>query len=115
LAAATNDGRPVQEIRAKLNKLDFATYPVVHDHALGSCAGHLRVNGYVVEYVPTSESKDGFSERLSAVVQATSGDKLKLQFKSRSYKFQPNSVKDKMEIRQKVEEMERKINQAAGN
>ena len=115
LAAATNDGRPVQEIRAKLNRLDFATYPVVHDHALGSCAGHLRVNGYVVEYVPTSESKDGFSERLSAVVQATSGDKLKLQFKSRSYKFQPNSVKDKMEIRQKVGEMERKINEAAGN
>jgi hypothetical protein len=43
-----NDSRfpiPGQELRQELTKLEFSSYPVIHEHKLGSCRGRLRING----------------------------------------------------------------------
>ncbi len=111
LAFGQNEGRTsvVQEAKAQLNKLEFTSYPVIHDHALGSCSGRLRMNAYVISYIPSGDSKDGFSQRLTDAVETEPGDKLKLQLKGKTYRFQPNLVKGKEETRQKVQEMHLKL------
>ena len=53
-----------QEIKTEIEKLTFNAYAVVHDHALGNCTGRLRFNGYQISYVPSSDSKDGFSAKI---------------------------------------------------
>jgi hypothetical protein len=39
--------------------------PVTHDHALGSCTGTLKFNGYVIAFLPTAGFKDAFKQGLS--------------------------------------------------
>jgi len=90
-------------------KLEFNAYPVVHDHTLGSCSGRLRMNAYVIAYVPSGDSKDGFSQKLTDIVETEPGDKLKLQFKNKTYRFQPNLTKNKDESRHKVQEILAKL------
>lgn len=113
LTVAQNESRPAaaQELRSKLDKLEFSVYPVIHDHALGSCSGRLRMNAYVIAYVPSSDSKDGFSEKLSELGETEAGDKLKIQLKNKTYRFQANLIKNKEENRKKVEEIYRKLNE----
>ena len=89
----------------QIERLEFTGYPVIHDHALGSCSGRLRMNAYVIAYVPSGDSKDGFSQKLTDILDAEPGDKLKLQFKGKTYRFQPNLTKNKEESRQKVQEI----------
>ena len=86
-----------QEIKVEIEKLTFSAHAVVHDHALGSCSGRLRFNGYQVTYVPSSDSKDGFSVKISEVSQVESDDKLKIHLKGKTYRFQTNGVKDPQE------------------
>jgi len=107
LSVAQSEGKTatVQEIRTQIEKLEFTAYPVIHDHTLGSCSGRLRMNAYVIAYVPSGDSKDGFSQRLTDVVETEPGDKLKLQLKNKTYRFQPNPTKNKEESRQKVQEI----------
>jgi hypothetical protein len=107
LAIAQNEGKTAtaQEMRAQLEKLDFSAYPVIHDHTLGSCNGRLKMNAYVITYVPSGDSKDGFSQKLTDIAETEPGDKLKLQFKNKTYRFQPNPTKNKEENRQKVQEI----------
>jgi len=111
LAAALSEGKTAaaQETRAQIEKLEFSAYPVVHDHTLGSCSGRLRMNAYVIAYVPSGDSKDGFSQKLTDIVDTEPGDKLKLQFKNKTYRFQPNLTRNKDESRQKVQEILVKI------
>jgi hypothetical protein len=107
LANAQSEGKTAaaQEMRAQLEKLEFSAFPVIHDHTLGSCSGRLRMNAYVIAYVPTGDSKDGFSQKLTDIVEKEAGDKLKLQIKNRTYRFQPNPAKNKEENRHKVQEI----------
>ncbi len=107
LSFAQSEGKAAtaHEIRTQIEKLDFTAYPVIHDHTLGSCSGRLRMNAYVIAYVPSGDSKDGFSQKLSDILDTEPGDKLKLQFKGKTYRFQPNSTKNKEESRQKVQEI----------
>jgi tetratricopeptide (TPR) repeat protein len=107
LAAAQSEGKTAmaQEMRGQIGKLEFTAYPVIHDHTLGSCSGRLRMNGYVITYVPSGDSKDGFSQKLTDILDTEPSDKLKLQFKSKTYRFQPNPAKNKEESRQKVQEI----------
>ncbi|MCI0625711.1 MAG: PEGA domain-containing protein [Acidobacteria bacterium] len=111
LAAAQSEGRPAaaQEAKAQLDKLEFTAYPVIHDHALGSCSGRLRMNAYVIAYVPSGDSKDGFSQKLTEVVETEPGDKLKIQLKNKTYRFQPNLIKNKEGSRQKVQEIQARL------
>jgi hypothetical protein len=107
LSFAQSEGKAAtaREIRTQIEKLDFTAYPVIHDHTLGSCSGRLRINAYVIAYVPSGDSKDGFSQKLSDILDTEPGDKLKLQFKGKTYRFQPNPTKNKEESRQKVQEI----------
>ncbi|HEU0005735.1 MAG TPA: PEGA domain-containing protein [Terriglobia bacterium] len=106
LAAAQSEGKTsaAQEMRTQIEKLEFASYPVIHDHTLGGCNGRLRMNAYVIAYVPSGDSKDGFSQKLTDI-QTEPGDKLRLQFKNKSYRFQLHPTKNKEESRQKVQEI----------
>jgi tetratricopeptide (TPR) repeat protein len=98
-----------QELKAEIEKLTFNAYAVVHDHALGSCTGRLRFNGYELTYVPSSESKDGFSVKMTEVSQVESDDKLKIQLKGKTYRFQINGVKDPQEIRTRISNIQRQL------
>jgi PEGA domain len=107
LAVAQSEGKTAaaQDMRSQIEKIEFTGYPVIHAHTLGSCSGRLRMNAYVITYVPSGDSKDGFSQKLSDLVETEPGDKLKLQFKNKTYRFQPNLTKNKEESRQKVQEI----------
>jgi hypothetical protein len=88
-----NDNRfPIsrQELQQELAKLEFSSYPVIHQHKLGSCKGRLRMNGYVLSFVPAEDSSDGFTEKLMNVNLIGAGDELKLEVKDKSYRFQLN-------------------------
>jgi hypothetical protein len=80
-----------QEIQQELAKLEFSSYPVVHQHRLGSCKGRLRVNGYAVSYVPADDSVDGFTERLVDINLIEAEDDVKLKVKGKNYRFRLNS------------------------
>ena len=92
----------VSELKVEMEKLEFNAYPVVHDHSLGSCTGRLRFNAYVFSFVPSGSSKDGFSGKLSEMVLAEPGDKLKVQFMNKTFRFEANLVKSKEENREKI-------------
>lgn len=111
LILAQSEGRPViaHELRAQLTRLEFDAYPVIHDHTLGSCSGRLRMNAYVLEYRPSGDSKDGFSVRLSELSNPEAGDKLKVQVKNKTYRFQPNLSGSKDEARKKVQEIRQRL------
>ena len=98
-----------QELKAEIEKLTFSAHAVFHDHALGNCTGRLRFNGYQVAYVPSSDSKDGFSVKISEVSQVESDDKLKIHLKGKTYRFQTNGVKDPQEIRAKISNIQRQL------
>jgi tetratricopeptide (TPR) repeat protein len=105
LSVAQSEGKTAmaQEIRTQIERLEFTAYPVIHDHALGSCSGRLRMNAYAIAYVPSGDSKDGFSQKLTDILNAEAGDKLKFQLKGKTYRFQPNPTKNKEESRQMVQ------------
>jgi tetratricopeptide (TPR) repeat protein len=84
-----------QELQQELVKLEFTSYPVIHEHKLGNCRGRLRMNGYVVSFVPSQDSADGFSEKLKDITVLDAGDELKLKAKDKSYRFQPNTGQGK--------------------
>jgi len=104
LSVAQSEGKTAmaQEIRTQIERLEFTTYPVIHDHALGSCSGRLKMNAYAIAYVPSGDSKDGFSQKLTDILDAEAGDKLKFQLKGKTYRFQPNPARNKEESRQMV-------------
>ena len=98
-----------QEIKTEIEKLTFNAHAVVHDHALGNCTGRLRFNGYQITYVPSSDSKDGFSAKISEVSLVESDDRLKIQLKGKTYRFQINGVKDPQEVRTRISSMQRQL------
>ena len=98
-----------QELKTEIEKLTFNAYAVVHDHALGSCTGRLRFNGYQIAYIPSTDSKDGFSVKITEVSQVESDDRLKIQLKGKTYRFQINGVKDPQEIRTRISNMQRQL------
>jgi tetratricopeptide (TPR) repeat protein len=98
-----------QEIKGEIEKLTFNAHAVIHDHALGSCTGRLRFNGYEITYVPSSDSKDGFSAKISEVSLVESDDRLKIQLKGKTYRFQINGVKDPQEIRTRISSVQRQL------
>jgi len=98
-----------QELKAEIDKLTFNAYAVLHDHALGSCTGRVRFNGYQVAYVPSSDSKDGFSVKMMEVSQVESDDKLRIRLKGKTYRFQINGAKDPQEVRTRISTIQRQL------
>ena len=76
-----------QDLKRELEKLGFKAYPMVHEHKLGFCSGILRFNAYAVSYVPSGESGDGFAESLDSIVLNDEGDRLKITYRNRTFRF----------------------------
>ena len=94
-----------QDLKREVEKLEFTASPVLHNHAIGSCSGRLRFNGYLIAYVPSGDSRDGFSQPLKEISQLEGGDKLKVQFKDKTYRFEISTAKGKEENREKIQSM----------
>ncbi|HVN82644.1 MAG TPA: hypothetical protein VMW38_26915 [Terriglobia bacterium] len=94
-----------QELEQELQKLEFKAYPVIHEHTLGSCTGRLRMNGYVVSFVPTLDTGEGFTEKLSRVNATALNDKLKLKVGEKIYRFRPNRGNDKAANQENLKDM----------
>jgi tetratricopeptide (TPR) repeat protein len=104
------------QIKGEAEKVDFASFPVLHDHIIhGNCAGKLRVNGYVVSYVPEDNSRDGFLEKVTNIEQIESGDKLKIKFPNKLFKFEANGVESKEDNRQKIQQIYQALRRVAPN
>jgi tetratricopeptide (TPR) repeat protein len=93
---------PVQELKQELEKLEFRAYPVIHEHTVGSCTGRLRMNAYVISFLPSTDSKDGFTERLREINVGDPGPKLKIKVGNKNYRFQANLASDKEDNQEKV-------------
>jgi tetratricopeptide (TPR) repeat protein len=103
---------PVADLKKEIEKLEFSAYPVVHDHTLmGSCTGRLRVNAYVISFIPSGNSKDGFSAKLAEVEVESPGDKLKIMVRNKTYRYEANLVKTKEENREKLEQIYQRLSE----
>lgn len=102
--ASIENGVPLSpsELKTELGRLEFHTWPVIHDHTLGNCSGQLRFNGYAISFTPQGDSKDGFNLKLSEVSQTEAGDRFKIQFKNKTYRFQINHSTSREESRAKL-------------
>lgn len=111
-AVAHNDGKTAvaQELKSLMGRVEFTAVAVTHDHTIGSCSGRLRMNAFVIAYLPSGDSKDGFSQKISEIVEIESSDKLKIQLKNKTYRFQLNASKNKEESRQKLKEVADQLN-----
>jgi tetratricopeptide (TPR) repeat protein len=98
-----------QELKAEIEKLTFSAYPVIHDHAIGSCTGRLRFNSYQISFVPSTDSKDAFALKISEIVQVEPGDKLKIHFKGKTYRFQTNTSTNAEENRARISEIHKRL------
>jgi hypothetical protein len=109
---AQSDGKPAvaQELKGLLGRIEFTAIPVVHDHTIGSCSGRLRLNAFVIAYLPSGDSKDGFSQKIPEISGVEAGDKLKIQVKNKTYRFQINSSQNKEGNRQKVKDVSEQLN-----
>jgi len=90
----TAEGLNQQDLRANLKKVEFESYPVVHDHLIGSCKGTLKINWYALSFVPSGGSKDGFTERLSRIELHDLEDTLKIEVNHKTYRFEGSSSKN---------------------
>jgi hypothetical protein len=109
IAQKQGRGPRLQELSRELERLEFQAYPVIHDHTFGSCSGRLRFNGYVISYEPSGDSRDGFSQKLTDVSETSVGEKLKLHFKNKTYRFQTDLIGDKNENRAKLNEIRQQL------
>jgi tetratricopeptide (TPR) repeat protein len=104
-----------KDLKGEADKMEFSTFSVLHNHTLGSCFGRLKMNGYVVVYIPNGDPKCAFTQKLSEVVQVEPGDKLKFQFKTKTYRFESNPAASKEDNRDKVNTMYHKLKQLMAN
>jgi hypothetical protein len=92
---ALNDNQfpyPKAELKQELEKLEFRSFAVSHEHGLGrGCAGRLIMNAYVLSYVPSQDSGDGFTESLKSIIAGEEGEKLRVKFRDKTYRFHPNT------------------------
>jgi hypothetical protein len=78
---------------------------------MGSCKGRLRVNTYVISFIPSGNSKDGFTAKLAEIEAEAPGDKLKIQVKNKTYRYEANLVKSKEENREKLEAIYQRVSE----
>ncbi|HVN78921.1 MAG TPA: PEGA domain-containing protein [Terriglobia bacterium] len=100
-----------KELKAEIDRLEFTTFPVLHDHTLGNCVGRLKMNGYVLMYIPNGDPKCAFTQKISDGIQVEPGDKLKVQLRSKTYRFEPSPPTSKDDSREKINTMHQKLKQ----
>lgn len=87
--ALKDDSFPVSktDLKRELEKLEFRTYPMVHEHKVGGCSGKLRFNTYVVAYIPSGDSGDGFTDTMKSIITSEDGERLKITYRDRTFRF----------------------------
>ena len=104
-----------QDLKREIDRLTFNAYAVIHDHTIGNCTGRLRFNGYQIAYLPSTDSKDEFVLKISEILQMELTDKLKIQFKSKTYRFQDNGTKNTQDGRAKLSEIQQRLSALMSN
>ena len=95
-----------KQISEELGRLQFTAFQVAHEHTLvGDCRGVLNINHYVISYEPAGASRDGFTCRLPEIVSLQGGDKVKIQFQGKNYRFSPNPAGSKEENRRRCDDI----------
>jgi hypothetical protein len=78
-----------QELKTELDKLEFKSYSVIHDHKIGNCSGKLSLNSYGMSYEPKTASPScGFLKKWSEIGLSKSGNRLRIEFDDKNYYFQ---------------------------
>jgi len=88
------EGLNRQDLKARLKKVEFDSYPVIHDHFIGSCNGMLKINSYALAFVSSGGARDGFTERLSRIKLHDPEDTLKLDVNHKTYRFEDSRGKN---------------------
>jgi len=106
------EGLHQPDLKARLKKVEFDSYPVVHDHLIGSCKGTLKINGYALSFAPSGGSKDGFTERLSRIEVQDPADTLKINHKT--YRFEGNGSKNQRDRKEATTRIHRMLSDRTG-
>jgi hypothetical protein len=111
----TAEGLNQQDLRASLKKVEFDSYPVVHDHFIGSCKGTLKINGYALSFVPSGGSKDGFAESLSRIELYDLENTLKIEVNHKTYRFEGSSSKNHRDRKEATRQLHRMLRNRVGS
>ena len=84
--------------KASKNKLTPAayTYPVIHDHRLGSCRGVLKITGKGISFF-SENGKDSFDLKYSECSSALEGDQLTIKAASKTFHFKSATARTREE------------------
>jgi PAS domain S-box-containing protein len=93
--------RPIAPVVAKRGEREVSapaprtvSYPVVHQHGLGSCRGVLMATPAGLSYVP-EKSNDAFTLTHDQFVMSVAGETLSIRSADRIYRFEPPGPADK--------------------
>jgi PEGA domain len=81
---------------------------VIHHHVLGSCTGRLKIENNLISFRPSGNSNDGFLRRITQIENAELADKLTIQFKDKTYRFEA-LARNQAENRQKLATLHQEI------
>jgi hypothetical protein len=93
---------PKPSLKQELERLTFRNHTMVHEHKLGSCSGTLRFNAYAVSYLPSGGSGDGFAESLDSIVINDEGERLKISYRDKTFRFRSENGKAVQAIYQQI-------------
>jgi hypothetical protein len=91
-----------QVLEEEIKKLEVVSYPVIHDHFLGSCKGILQFNSYTITYEPSGEGHHRFNSSLAEIRLGEPSSKLKIFVGRRTYQFKSGSGTSIEDKRQKL-------------
>ncbi len=91
-------GFPVKSPAAPAAQSRALSFPVVHDHVLGSCSGTLTIIGDTLTWNPEKQ-KDGFALKCSEFSYSASNDQLTIKSGTRTFRFKPNAARKGEESR----------------
>jgi diguanylate cyclase (GGDEF)-like protein/PAS domain S-box-containing protein len=87
------------------------SFPVIHNHGLGSCTGILRISQDTLSWNPEKQ-KDGFVFKCSEFSYAASNDQLTIKSGTRTFRFKPMAVRENGESRTRLQSMIQGISSA---
>ena len=93
---------PKPNLKQELERLTFRSHTMVHEHKLGSCSGTLRFNAYAVSYLPSGGSGDGFAESLDSIVINDDGERLKISYRDKTFRFRSENGEAVQAIYQQI-------------
>ena len=104
-AAAGNSAPPTRSVRnpaAPAAKPLTLSFPVIHDHVLGSCSGTLTVSRDTLSWNPEKQ-KDGFVLECSQFSYAASDNQLTIKSGAKTFRFKPNAPRKSEESRTQLQ------------